>query len=145
VKNAANSSPGVPSIFANVVTVADTDGDGLPDDWESANGLNPQSAADRLLDADGDGVSNADEYLAGTNPNDASSYLKIEPLTEARPAVITFGAVSNKTYAVEFAEQLGLAWSRLASIPARTNNRVERTTDPGYSTNRFYRVATPGK
>ena len=145
VKNAANTSPGVPSVFANIVTVADTDADGLPDDWETAYGLNPQSAADRLLDADGDGMSNAAEYTAGTNPTDPSSYLKIEALTGSLPAAITFGAVSNKTYAVEFVDQLGLAWNRLAAISARTNNHVEHITDPGFTTNRFYRVATPGK
>ena len=87
----------------------------------------------------------AAEYQAGTDPNNPASYLKIEPLTESQPVRITFGAVSNKTYAVEFTEQLGLAWNKLASIPARTNNRVERITDPGFSTNRFYRVATPAR
>jgi len=47
----------------------DSDSDGMPDAWESANGLNPNNPADALSDSDGDGLSNYDEFLKGTNPN----------------------------------------------------------------------------
>lgn len=47
----------------------DSDGDGLPDWWEDANGTNPDSAADSTADPDGDGVDNRTEFAAGTNPN----------------------------------------------------------------------------
>lgn len=40
----------------------DTDSDGLPDVWETANGLNPDDPSDVDLDADGDGLSNWEEY-----------------------------------------------------------------------------------
>ncbi|MGD8989249.1 MAG: DUF2341 domain-containing protein, partial [Syntrophobacterales bacterium] len=45
----------------------DWDGDGLPDDWEIAQGLNP-GFADADLDWDGDGLTNLEEYLHGTDP-----------------------------------------------------------------------------
>ena len=45
----------------------DWDGDGLPDDWEIAHGLNP-AVNDAALDSDGDGVPNWLEYARGSDP-----------------------------------------------------------------------------
>src|SRR4029078_2454020 len=60
---------------ANTPAPPDRDGDGLPDVWEIAKGLKPDSAADAFLGADGDGSSNFAEYLAGTNPQQPGSRL----------------------------------------------------------------------
>lgn len=49
---------------------ADTDNDGMPDDWETANGLNPNNAADRQTIA-ANGYTNLENYLnsiANTSP-----------------------------------------------------------------------------
>jgi hypothetical protein len=45
----------------------DWDGDGMPDDWEIAHGLDP-NLDDSGLDSDGDGLTNLEEYLRGTDP-----------------------------------------------------------------------------
>lgn len=52
----------------------DTDGDGMPDDWERKHGLDPKNPADGALDADGDGYTNVEEYLNGTNPQEKINY-----------------------------------------------------------------------
>jgi hypothetical protein len=51
----------------------DSDGDGMPDAWEIANGLNPYDPTDANLDPDGDGLTNLQEYLLGTNPHVADT------------------------------------------------------------------------
>ena len=65
---------------------ADSDGDGLPDGWEIANGLNALydgGAAGADGDADGDGWTNYQEYLSCTAPGDAGSL----PSAPTAPAV----------------------------------------------------------
>lgn len=42
---------------------ADGDGDGMPDGWETANGLNPADAADGPADRNGDGWTNLEDWL----------------------------------------------------------------------------------
>lgn len=54
-------------------SLPDTDGDGIPDAWETANGFNSSLASDATLDTDGDGMSNLDEFAYGTNPRAADS------------------------------------------------------------------------
>jgi len=51
----------------------DDDGDGMPDVFETANGLDPLDPADAAADADGDGATNLSEFEAGTDPNDPNS------------------------------------------------------------------------
>ncbi|WP_207535212.1 pectate lyase family protein [Desertivirga arenae] len=41
----------------------DSDKDGLPDEWETKNGLNPKDASDSAKDRNNDGYSNIEEYL----------------------------------------------------------------------------------
>jgi pectate lyase len=49
----------------------DGDSDGMPDDWEKTNKLNPDDPADGGGDADGDGYTNIEEWINATNPRAA--------------------------------------------------------------------------
>lgn len=51
----------------------DSDKDGMPDEWELANGLNPNDPSDRTKDADSDGLNNFEEYQMGTDPQNADT------------------------------------------------------------------------
>lgn len=57
----------------NVVTSGDKDGDGIPDDVELANGMNPDDPVDVHEDHDGDGLSALEEYQLGTNIQNADT------------------------------------------------------------------------
>ncbi len=60
--------------FKKSDVVKDSDNDGMPDEWEKANGLDPKDASDAAKDNDNDGYTNIEEYINGTNPNEYVNY-----------------------------------------------------------------------
>jgi hypothetical protein len=70
----------------------DADKDGMPDEYEIANGFNPNDPSDAAKDFDGDGVSNLNEFLAGTDPSDITKPTIASATTTAsyNSIVITF-------------------------------------------------------
>lgn len=136
------------SVFSNPanlsVAVQDTDGDGMPDAWETQYGLNPNSAADALLDLDSDGMSNRDEYTAGTHPGDSDSYLKVESIASQPMVLLVFQAKADKSYTVQWTDRVpGGTWARLTNLAPRATDYMATVTDPSAQVRRYYRLVTP--
>lgn len=143
VRNLANQGVSA-NALCTVITLADADRDGIADIWETVNGLDTNNVADAALDSDGDTMSNRAEFIAGTDPVNPASYLKIGSITAKAGATLLFGAISNRTYSVQYSDAVGSGvWWKLADVVARTTNRVETVVDSAYATNRVYRLATP--
>lgn len=128
---------------------SDRDGDGLPDDWEIAHGLNPDRAdgADGADgDPDGDGFTNRQEYVSGTDPRNAGSFLHVEAITAAgSTTVLRFTAVAGRSYSVLYRDDLNSGtWSKLTDVSASaTTRQVEVTDASAPPAGRFYRLVTP--
>jgi pectate lyase len=60
----------------------DSDGDGMPDPWETAHRLAPNDPSDSAGDSDRDGYTNVEEFLNGTNPREFIDYTKFENNTD---------------------------------------------------------------
>jgi pectate lyase len=56
----------------------DTDGDGIPDEWERRYGLDPNDPSDAAKDLNGDGYTNLEKYLNGIDPKKVVDYTKPE-------------------------------------------------------------------
>lgn len=143
---AAPPTPGRPNFVSGS---SDLDADGMPDDWETRHGLEPNQASDAMTDADFDGLSNYGEYLCGTDPKDPASHWRIlEAGLRAGSVWIRFPAAPMTAYTVQARSRVtGSAWTRVGDIPAGGAARIVEWQDPepvsGSSGERYYRVVTP--
>lgn len=111
IKDGAGAISKVATVTINVV---DSDGDGMPDAWETSHGLNPKDANDASTDLDGDGVSNLDEYKADSDPT----------VDDYPPVVIAPADITVDASALFTAVDIGIAGAydaRDGSITASSN------------------------
>ena len=126
---------------------ADSDADGIPDDYEIAHGLNRLSAADAPLDSDGDGLSNLKEFIFATSSNVPDRYTFTSAYDGlAGTATVTFPTVTGRTYRVMSSPDL-LSWQPGSAVVAGTGAPLQWTDDgtvtgslPSSAGKRFYRI-----
>lgn len=117
----------------------DSDGDGIPDDWEADMGTLALSD-DAGVDYDDDGPDTGDEYIADTDPLDGGSYLFAEgsPIP-GNSYSVSFLSSSNRVYSVESTENLLSDWTEWTNGIPGSGSWLE-IIDTDAATNRFYRV-----
>lgn len=130
------------SATVSTTVLQDSDHDGLPDEWEIMNGLNPNDSSDASLDSDGDGYSNHDEYIAGTNPKDAASIWSANVTAMGPDARISFQSLTGAVYRIDTTTSLTeVPWTPLVDNILGTGS-VIIVTDPAAlnSAPKFYRI-----
>lgn len=124
---------------------ADTDGDGIPNDWESRfASLSQNNPADAEDDGDGDGMSNLAEYIADTNPTDKNSVLRIlrvEPLSDGMRLKWAGGIEAEQI--LEYSRDLKVWNAWYTNMPPTSiTNETDYT---GYEKSLFFRVRVEGR
>jgi len=143
----ANLRPGAPTPGSAAASGhPDRDGDGLPNDWEIAYGLDPDSALDAALDQDRDGLSNRDEYLVGTNPADAASRFDLDVIQNpGSGATLQFQSRAGRSYTILYRENLGTgAWRKLRDLTG-TGEILQAQDFAPAELQRYYRLVTPAQ
>ena len=126
----------------------DTDGDGLPDQWERQFAAN-LGVLTGAGDNDGDGVSNAKEFTADTNPLDPASVFRFTSITKpvaGSPVTLTWTSSATRHYRIHSSTVVTtpLPWPEigLGLIPADAGATTTRILAPLADPHRFYLIET---
>jgi hypothetical protein len=143
------SSQNVRVQWRNPGPTGDSDGDGMPDEWEHVTfgGI----AAMATDDSDGDGTPDLDEYREGTSPVDDGDRLRfelrrldrdVEIRYESRSVAKSINGVTKRMYILEASPSLGGgSWTLLREVAG--NDEVQTLRQPSdREGSRFYRLRT---
>ncbi len=123
----------------------DSDGDGLPNTWETLWFGTP-TGADASVDSESpgseDGIVNTDEYVLGYNPLQSNLPFRVEAAHIPSGVRLTFGETTDaRLYAVEYSTDLTnpAEWQSLEDAAAGSNG-VTSVTDTSSDPERGYRI-----
>lgn len=127
----------------------DTDGNGMPDNWERqffGSLTNAKGAAS--ADWDGDGANNLQEYQADTDPASSNSYLRIVGIQFLTNGIrVNLLGGSNSWQYLECSQNLGVtgSWTALLTNVPPTQPSTNFFDVRGTNVSRFYRVTVERK
>jgi len=143
-----------------VIAPPDTDGDGIPDLWETAHSLNPRDSNDAQTDSDHDGLTNFAEYVADTDPHASNSLFRITAAVRdsSNRTIVTWTSTGGTRYRVQFVDRQSAAqeWN-FVDIPRPIELEMDGgalatpgtmtfvddfslTSPPAPGTSRYYRI-----
>lgn len=124
------------------VEMPDTDADGMPDEWETAFGLDPNNSNDADGDADGDGLTNVNEYLVGTDPGDAASALRLTTVNLANGKMsLVFEASQGRLIEIQSTSALGqAAWESVLEVDVKSDGPQQVEVDLPVGEAQFFRL-----
>ncbi len=140
--------------FDQGIDISDLDNDGLPDAWETANGLSTTDDGTTNInngpngDPDLDGISNMVEWLVGLNPQliDNSAYPKLNIAKISGGIRLTFPTLPDRKYQIQSSIILN-GWAPFGDPLITAPNALPGTfqlDDTANLPKRFYRmVITP--
>jgi hypothetical protein len=131
---------------SNLGELLDSDGDGMPDWWEFAHGLNPLDPTDAFLDLDDNGMNNLEEFLAGTDPRNPDSVLHLQLWLQADGSIgLRFLAIGGQTYVIESRQPTESdLWQPWIHFDSDSINRIVKQIhpNPDPSPIRYFRLRT---
>ncbi len=120
----------------------DRDLDGIPDNWETAFGMNPTNAIDSALDSDCDGWTNLQEYQAGRNPVVFENPRLTAPrFTGSGKFEATLEASIGKQYIIEASTNF-LQWQPVATVLTWTQSQTVQISPTAIMPSSFFRLRT---
>jgi len=119
--------------------IAESDGDGLPDEWELAYFGNLDQGADD--DPDSDGRANAAEFANGTNPKVADILRIVALELTNHTAVLSVSNNSGTRYSVQVATNLSGPWFTVVNTQYLGRCTVLTPTN----SQSFWRLQQPGR
>jgi len=144
----ANSGQDLSAGQAFTITLgqaADSDGDGLPNDFEDAYSLNPSNATDAGTDWDGDGFSALEELWSATNPQNSRSAMRVTDVAvDGSGASLSINSAFGRAYSIEANDAFPSGgWGSLASGLIGNGGALNQA-DAGAASQprRVYRIAT---
>ena len=126
----------------SITALADRDNDGIPDNWETAYGLNPTNAIDGALDSDCDGLTNLQEYQAGRNPVLFENPRLTTPrLTVSGKFEATLEAGVGKQYTIEASTNF-IHWQPVTTVLTWAQSQTVQIPTAAATPASFFRLRT---